>query len=195
MVPVWLEDCGTGLGVNHQHAQERLCWRTLNMFRSQSVAIWLKSYLGPSEHCGSISPRVSRFPFGLLFLVSTPFCFLPFFCLLASRPTRALLMHLTDRFQTHPCSLPLQILVLPMAVALTSMVRAPALASQQMRNLMPSFHSLHRSKSRSRRFPLSRVGCVGWNHTSQLQFEDLPPDFQPSIRHPDLLSSYRHLAW
>ena len=37
--------------------------------------LWLKSYLGPSEHCGSISPRVSQFHFGLLSLVSTLFFF------------------------------------------------------------------------------------------------------------------------
>ena len=43
---------------------------------------------------------------------------------------------------------------------------------------MLSFHSLHNSKNRSRRFPLARNGCPVWNHVSRLHLEDLPRDLQ-----------------
>ena len=43
---------------------------------------------------------------------------------------------------------------------------------------MLSFHSSHNSKNRSRRFPLSRIGCPVWNHVSLRHFEDLRLDSQ-----------------
>ena len=58
-----------------------------------------------------------RFPFDLLSQVSTPLLFFSILCPLASCRTRALLMYLTVQFPTHPCSFPLQNLVLLTALA------------------------------------------------------------------------------
>ena len=62
------------------------------------------------------------------------------------------------------------------------MVWAPALESHQTRSSTTFFHSLHISKSRSRKFPPSRVGCPEWNHTLQLHLADLRLGLQRWIR-------------
>ena len=99
----------------------------------------LQSYLGPSEYCGSINKRVSTVGF---LLVSCSLCLHIF--ALASCLNRASLIHLAHRFLSHPCSSRLRILVLPIALDLTSMVLAPSLGAQRMK----SSYSL---KRRSRR--------------------------------------------
>ena len=70
------------------------------------------------------------------------------------------------------------ILVLFMALAPTLMVRAPALEVRRMKSSMPSFHSLHNSKSRSRKFLLSRLGRPIWIHISRKRLVILRPDMQ-----------------
>ena len=98
---------------------------------------WLKSFLGPSEHCGSLSTC-----FTVLCWFPDP-CVYTFLlqaapCLLAPCLNRALLIHLAHRFLTHPCSS-----LLRMALAPTSMVWAPALEVQRMKSSMLSFRNLH----------------------------------------------------
>ena len=120
---------------------------------------WLKSYLGHSEHCGSIRPRVSQFLVGFLFLVSTHFCF------------GLVLMHLAHRIPTHPCSSLLRILILSMALSPTLMVWAPAPEVPRMTSSMPFFQNLYTSKSKSRKFLLPRLGCPAWFHISRKHLE------------------------
>ena len=91
---------------------------------------WLKSYFGPSEHCGSISPRGSQ-------VLRCSLCLHIF--ALASCLTPALLLHLAHRFPSHPCSSLVRFLVLFMALAPTSMVWAPAPEVPRMKARCPSF--------------------------------------------------------
>ena len=88
--------------------------------------LWLKSYLGPSEHCGSSGLRVLQFLVGFLFLVSAHYCF-------GLMSQSLVVMHLAHRLLTHPCRSLLLILVLLMVLAPTSVVWAPALGVQRMK--------------------------------------------------------------
>ena len=87
-------------------------------------------------------------------------------------------MHLIHRFPTYPCSSLLPILVLFMALAPTLMVWAPAPEVPRMKSSTPSFQNLHTSKRRSRRFLLSRLGCLVWLHISRKHLGILRPDLQ-----------------
>ena len=64
------------------------------------------------------------------------------------------------------------------ALALTSMVWAPALESQRMKSSMLSSQNLCTSKRRSRKYQLSRIGCPEWIRTSQMHLEDLRLNLQ-----------------
>ena len=112
------------------------------------------------------------------FLESYTFWLFTVLCLLTSCLTLALSMRLTGPYPNRLFSLLLRVLVLQTAVVPTFMAWAPVTVSQWMRSSMISFHSLHNSKNRSRRFPLARIGCPVWNHMSRLHLEDLPRDLQ-----------------
>ena len=72
----------------------------------------------------------------------------------------------------------LLILVLLKVLALTSMVRAPALVSQLKRSSTPACHCLRNSKSRSRKSLLLRIGCPAWIHISRDHFKIFLPDLK-----------------
>ena len=123
---------------------------------------------------------VSNHVFHSSLLVSCSLCLHVF--ALASCLNRALLMHLAHWFLIHPCWFFLRILVLFMGLAPTLMVWAPVPEVPRMRSSMPSFHSLHNSKSRSRIFLLSRFGCPVWIHISRKRLVILRPGLQRSNR-------------
>ena len=126
-----------------------------------------------SQHCGSISPRVSQFPVGLRFLVSTPFFFgRSLFLGLMSHP------RVVDASDRRVPRSPVPFPFFEFWFSYGLWFRPRWYGSQRMRSSMYSCYSLHKSKSRSRRFPQLRVGCPVWNHTSLLHLEDLLLDLQ-----------------
>ena len=85
-------------------------------------------------------------------------------------------MHQTDPCQHHPFSSLLRILVLltALVLTLTVLVTRPGTTSDEKFDTILSKTSV----CSSLRFLVFRVGCLEWNHTSQLHLEDLRLDSQ-----------------
>ena len=116
--------------------------------------------------------RHELFWFSLVQVSTTQLCWFPL----------AFMAHIDDAsHRPEPISL-VQLtpsnLVFLMVPALTLTVWSPALVPHQMRRSIPSFQNCLTSMCSSHRFLFSRVGCLEWNHMSQLLFEDLRLDSQ-----------------